>query len=173
MNPLVLAISYFFHLLATIIWIGGLALLVLVIWPAARRTFPVDDPQLATLQATFLRDIRKRFEPLANLSLIVLMVTGLFQTSGDPNYGGMLVFDNDWSRAILYKHIAIVGMVAVGLILQLGIAPAMERLIIMQASGQATPAEIERLNRRERRLNALNLALGVLVLVFTAVATAL
>ena len=35
MNPLVLAISYFFHLLATIIWIGGLALLVLVVWPAA------------------------------------------------------------------------------------------------------------------------------------------
>ncbi len=169
MNPLVLAISYFFHLVATIVWIGGLALLVLVVWPVASRTL-ADDP---AHQAAFFGALRRRFDPLANLSLVVLVVTGLFQTSGDPNYGGMLVFDNDWSRAILLKHIAIAGMVVVGVILQMGIAPALERTALQRALGQADPAEIARLSRREQRLNGLNLILGLLVLAFTAVATAL
>ncbi|MBN2472518.1 MAG: CopD family protein [Anaerolineae bacterium] len=169
MNPLVLAISYFFHLVATIVWIGGLALLVLVVWPVAGRTLAADPAQ----QAAFFGALRKRFDPLANLSLVVLVVTGLFQTSGDPNYGGMLVFDNDWSRAILLKHVAIVGMVVVGVVLQLGIAPALERMALQRALGESDPAENARLARREQRLNALNLALGLLVLAFTAVATAL
>lgn len=169
MNPLVLAISYFFHLVATIVWIGGLALLVLVVWPVAGRTL-ADDP---ARQAAFFGALRRRFDPLANLSLVVLVVTGLFQTSGDPNYGGMLIIDNDWSRAILLKHIAIAGMVVVGVILQLGIAPALERMALQRALGQPDPAESARLGRREQRLNALNLALGLVVLAFTAVATAL
>lgn len=169
MSPLVLAISYFFHLVATIVWIGGLALLVLVVWPVAGRTL-ADDP---ARQAAFFGALRKRFDPLANLSLVVLMVTGLFQTSGDPNYGGLLVFDNDWSRAILLKHVAIVGMVIVGVILQLGIAPALERMALLRAAGQEDPAETARLARREQRLNAINFVLGLLVLAFTAVATAL
>ncbi len=164
-----LAISYFFHLLATIIWIGGLALLVLVVWPAARRAFDSDDPRLAA----FLAALRKRFEPLANLSLVVLIVTGMFQTSGDPNYGGLLVFDNDWSRIILLKHIAMLGMVGAGLILQFGITPAVERLALLRSGGRQDPAAEARLARRERQLYALSLGLGVLVLAFTAAATAL
>ncbi len=168
MNPSVLAISYFFHLLATIVWIGGLALLVLVVWPAAARTLG-DDPRWPEL----LAELRRRFTPLANLSLVVLIVTGLFQTGGDPNYNGLLVFDNAWSRAILLKHIAIAGMILVGALLQFGVVPAQEQLAILRARGKADPAEAARLLRRERWLNALNLALGTLVLAFTAVATAL
>lgn len=171
MSPLVLAISYFFHLVATIVWIGGLALLVLVVWPVAGRTL-ADDP---ARQAAFFGALRKRFDPLANLSLVVLVVTGLFQTTGDPNYGGMLVFDNDWSRAILLKHVAIVGMVVVGVILQMVIAPGLERLALQRALGKGAtdPEETARLSRREQHLNGLNLVLGLLVLAFTAVATAL
>ncbi len=168
MSPLALAISYFFHLIATIIWIGGLSLLVLVVWPATRQTMD-GDPR----QADLLVAIRKRFTPLANVSLIVLIVTGLFQTSGDPNYGGMLVFDSDWSRAILLKHIAIIGMVIAGVILQLGTAPALERLALLRAGARADSSEEARLMRQEHRLNLINLVLGLAVLAFTAVATAL
>ena len=31
----VLALSYWLHLIATIVWVGGLALMALVVWPAA------------------------------------------------------------------------------------------------------------------------------------------
>jgi len=141
---------------------------VLVVWLAAGRTLG-DDPRWPDL----LAELRRRFTPLANLSLVILIVIGLFQTGGDPNYGGLLVFDNGWSQAILLKHIAIAGMVVAGALLQFGVAPAQERLAILRLRGKADPAESARLLRRERQLNTLNLAPGALVLAFTAVATAL
>lgn len=169
MSPWVLALNYFFHLVATVIWIGGMVMLALVVWPSSRRVLD-GDPKLADL----LADLRKRFNPLANLSLAVLIITGMIQMSGNPNYDGLLSFTNDWSRAILLKHLAILGMLIVGATLQWGVAPAQERLALLRASGKEAPAdEAARLDRQERRLDAINLLLGTLVLAFTALATAL
>jgi putative copper export protein len=100
-----LAGSFFLHLAATVVWIGGMALLVLVIYPLQRRVN--DDP------ARLLDAIEARFRPLANFSLLVLLVTGVFQTGNDEFYGGLFNFDNDWSRAMLGKHIAFAGMVLI------------------------------------------------------------
>ncbi|MEZ4515591.1 MAG: hypothetical protein R3C44_01710 [Chloroflexota bacterium] len=33
----VLALSYWIHLLATVIWLGGMALMAFIAWPALRR----------------------------------------------------------------------------------------------------------------------------------------
>src|SRR5947199_8041127 len=32
----ILALSYWLHMIATIVWVGGLALMALVVWPGAR-----------------------------------------------------------------------------------------------------------------------------------------
>jgi len=163
-----LAISLFFHMVATVVWVGGLVILALLVWPETRRIL-ASSPALYAL----LTRLRKRFFPLANLSLAVLIVTGLFQMTADPNYEGMLTFDNEWSRAMLFKHIAFVGMVVCGLLLQFGVVPALERASLLAERGRGDPAEWERLRRREVRLTWLNVGLGVLVLAFTAWATAL
>jgi uncharacterized membrane protein len=163
-----LALSYFFHLLATVFWIGGLALLVILVWPESRRVLQ-NTPGLYQL----LTRVRRRFLPLSNLSLAVLVVSGLLQMTGDPNYEGVLQFTNDWSRVILLKHIAIAGMFICGLALQLWVAPALERVTLLAERGKENPSEWERLHRVEVRLTWANLALGVLVLAFTAWATAL
>lgn len=168
MSPLILAISYFFHLLATVVWIGGLVILVVLVWPEARRVLERD-----TALLTLLTRLRRRFVPLSNFSLVVLVITGLVQMSGDPNYDGLLQFNNDWSRAILFKHIAVAGMVIGGVVLQYVVTPALERATLLLERGKGDPAEWERLRRREIRLTWLNVALGVAVLAFTAWATAL
>lgn len=168
MNPPFLAISYFLHLVATVTWIGGLILLVVLVNPAARRVLE-ESPALYR----FLREWRRRFAPITNLSLAVLVITGLFQMAGDEHYDGLMQFDNDWSRAILFKHIAVIGMVAVGLVLQYGVSPALERASMLAERGKGDPAEYARLHRRETRLTWLNVGLGILVLAFTAWATAL
>ena len=162
----VLAVNYFFHLAATVLWIGGLAIMALVVWPSSRRVLG-SDPRLADL----LIALRRRFQPLANLSLAVLVVTGMIQMTADPHYDGLLVFANDWSRAILLKHLVVIGMVIVGAALQWGVAPAQERLALRRALDPDTP-DADRLARRERLLSALNLLLGLLALAFTALATA-
>lgn len=169
MINLVLALSYFLHLVATIIWIGGLALLVVVVWPAAARLRSANTDLGAALR--FLAALRTRFNPLANISLIVLIVTGLIQMASNPHYKGFLQISDDWARAIFAKHIAVLGMIVVGVALQAWVGPALERASLLRMRGGST-TDLERLERRERLLTALNLVLGVVVLLFTAIATA-
>ena len=164
----ILAIAYFYHLIATVVWVGGLVMLTVLVWPEARRSLGSQgayEPLLAAL--------RRRFMPLTNFSLVVLSVTGLVQMTGDPNYDGVLQFSNEWSRVILLKHIAIAGMFACGLILQFSTIPALERASLLAEHGKGDPTTWTRLRRTEVRLTWINVTLSILVLAFTAWATAL
>ena len=166
MPPLLLALSYWLHLIATIIWIGGLAMLALVTLPGARKVIG-SGPQLGALMLEWQR----RFNPLAWLSLAALTVTGLIQMSANKNYDGFLAITNSWATAILLKHIAIAGMVVIGGIMQWGLTPAIARLALLESRGKPAP-ELDSLRRREILLTQINLACGLLVLALTAVARA-
>jgi putative copper export protein len=168
LQPSFLALSYFVHLIATVVWIGGLFSLTLLIWPETQRIL-AENPALHQ----FLNRLRKRFAPLTNFSLAVLWLSGLIQLSGDPNYQGTLIFDNEWSRVMLLKHIAVLGMMLCGLILQFVVAPALERASMLKERGKDDAGEWQRQRQREIRLTWVNLLLGVAVLGFTAWATAL
>lgn len=168
MSPSLLAFSLFLHLLATVVWLGGLFLLTLLVWPETRRRL-AGHPQRYRL----LDGLRQRFQPLSWLSMLVLLVTGLFQMTADPHYEGMLQFNNPWSRAILLKHVAMAGMVICGVLLQWRVAPALRRAGWLLDQGRSDAAEWRRLRRQELRLARMSVALGVLVLLFTAMATAL
>ncbi len=168
MSPSLLVASLFLHLLATVVWLGGLFLLTLLVWPETRRSLS-ENPERYRL----LGRLRKRFQPLTWLSLAVLIVTGLFQMTADPHYEGMLQFGSPWSRAILLKHVALVGMVGCGILLQWRVAPALERLGWLLERERGDAAEWARLRRQEVRLARISVALALLVLIFTAWATAL
>lgn len=173
MSASILAISYFFHLIATIVWVGGLVTLAILVIPAAQRVMGTNPPM-----ETFLAEIRRRFFPLTNFALVVLVATGLIQMAGDEQYDGMLQFTNEWSRAILLKHVAVGGMFICGLALQYTVIPALDRARLLLERGNPNAqtlamADIERLRKRESRLTWLNVILGVLTLAFTAWATAI
>ncbi len=166
-NPWLLAASYFFHLIATVVWIGGLVTMALVVWPGIRRA--------VTDSAAFGRAIEAidtRFRPLSNISLVVLLLTGFVQMNANQNYKGLLSITNVWAGAILLKHVSIIGMIAVGAVMNFGIQPALRRNAMLAANGVATEAEEAVLRKRLDRLARANLILGVLVLALTAVARA-
>lgn len=168
MSPVILAISYFFHLVATVVWLGGLMILTILVWPEARKTLETH-PQLYA----YLSRLRKRFVPLANFSFAVLLTSGMIQMAGDPNYLGVMDLGNAWSVALLLKHVVIVGMVVCSVALQYAVAPALERTSLLIERGKITRDEWDRLRHREVTLTWINNGLGVLVLVFTAWMTAL
>src|SRR6478736_1503229 len=120
-----LAFSFFLHLVATIVWLGGLLFMIVIVWPETRALIARQDQSGALLD--LLDRLRKRFYPLANLSLIVLIVTGLFQMDRNPHYDGLLQLTNDWTRAILLKHVAVLGMLVVGVLAQWVVIPALDR----------------------------------------------
>jgi len=161
-----LALSLFFHLTATAVWIGGLLITMLLVWPAARHTLEEAQPLYS-----LLRSLRKRFYPISNLSLFVLIATGLFQMTADPNYEGFMRFDNTWSVVMLVKHVVIVFMALAGLALQYGTAPALERTSLLLERGKDDSSIAQQwtsLRRREVILTWATGLLGLSVLAFSA-----
>jgi uncharacterized membrane protein len=152
-------------MLATVIWLGGLATLALLVLPAARSK--LDSLSFAAL----LEGIQKRLDPLGWLCLAVLLATGMFQMSASPNYSGFLSISNRWATAILVKHLVILGMVAISAWMTWGVLPALRRAALQRALGKPAP-QTEALQRRELTLLRLNLLLGGLVLLLTAIARA-
>lgn len=159
-----LALSYWVHLLATIIWLGGIALITLLAWPALQR---------GTLQANQWWAIQRKFVPWANASMIVLLVTGFYQMTVDSNYSGFLAIDSTWAFAILAKHLAYIVMVVITVYMQAVLYPAMSRLtLLLEQKPQAAAAEKARIEKQEILFLRLNLICAAVVLLFTAVATA-
>ncbi len=152
-----LTIAFWLHMTATIVWIGGIFYQALIVNPALER-FPDQRGRLA-------EHMRRKFQPLAWLSLFVLIGTGLLQMSGNPNYEGLFSVSNPWSRTILTKHIAIGLMVLVAAYQTWVLNPRLSRLALKR--------EIEGSNQvagEIARLNKVSLVLGILILGLTALA---
>ena len=166
-SNLIISASFFLHLLATVAWIGGLVTLALVVQPVLDRS-------AADLQtrARLLEALLKRFQPIANISLAVLILTGMVQTFTNRFYKGFLQFDNPWAQAILFKHIAVVGMILVAAFITFSVQPTLKRNALLIANGLSDEAQSARLQQQQVRLTRINLVLSVLVLLFTAIASA-
>ncbi len=159
-----LAISYWFHLLATVVWLGGVLLMALTAWPAFKQ---------ATLSSNQWLKVQRRFALWVNGSLLVLLVSGFFQMTNDVNYTGFLQIDTLWAWAILLKHVAYAGLVGVTVYLQMSLYPAMERTAVLsQKRPQLAASEQEKLAQQESRLLKINLFCAATLLFFTAMATA-
>ena len=170
MPTIALALNYWLHLLATVLWLGGLAMLLLVAWPSLR---PLSDADPAG-ESRLFEALERRFRPFANISLLVLIVTGIIQMGGDPHYEGFLRFDTPWTLTLLAKHVIIGGMVIVTALLQWVVYPALERARLLARRDVADGRVLEATARRRlQRLAAANLGLGVIVLLLTAYLTAL
>jgi uncharacterized membrane protein len=158
-----LSLVYWLHMLATVAWIGGLAAMVLLVLPAARRSLDT------SAYAALLAAIQRRLDPLGWISLLLLVGTGLFQMSASPNYQGFLAISNRWAAAILVKHLVFFVMVGVSAYLTWGLLPRLGRVALRQSRGLEAP-EAEQLRHRETSLIRLNLVLGAVVLALTAIA---
>ncbi|MCY4070829.1 MAG: CopD family protein [Chloroflexi bacterium] len=163
MSQAALAISLFFHILATVVWIGGILLITFLVIPQVNNVL---EDQTALHQILFR--IRGRFAQVSNLALAVLIVTGLLQMTADPNYGGLLRLHNQWSRVLLLKHLLIAIMAILGLALQWSVAPALERVGLLLQHGKDGDSEWRRLRRSERRLTLAIALLAMLILATSA-----
>jgi uncharacterized membrane protein len=162
-SPTALATAYWLHMLATVVWIGGLACMALLVLPAARKTLE------SGAYAQFLGRLQDRLQLAGWMCLLVLSATGMFQMSANPNYGGFLAIENRWAAAILTKHIAIALMVMISAYSTWGLMPQLKRSAMLRALGKSGDAGLEqRLLARENLLLQVNLLLSVLVLALTA-----
>lgn len=158
-----LLFSFWLHMAATVAWLGGLATLALIVIPSLRRTLNPRD------FANWLTLLNQRLDPIGWFSLGILIFTGLLQMDSSPNYDGFLSLSNAWAVAICLKHIVFFGMISVSAFITWSVTPALRRAAFRRARGKPDKQEMLWL-RRFQLLISLNLALGLLVLVFTALA---
>lgn len=165
-------IAYWLHMIATVVWIGGLAAMIMLVTPMGHSH--LDEEGAAKLQFKSLQ----RLESLIWFCIIVLVSTGILQMSSHPNYQGFLEIGNRWSTAILIKHLVFLVMVLLSAYLSWGLTPKLERIILLNAHKRSpngdrvdgSHLESTRISRRITILLTINLVLGICVLGLTAVA---
>lgn len=153
MTPILIALSYWLHAMATVIFIGYYVLLALIFLPVLSKTE----------NGTALSEISKRSRPWMYASLLIFIVTGIYLMIVDTNYLGFADFGNFWGIVMLVKHILIVGMIAMGFWFN-----AILRVGPLMSSNTGVAQAISRFRWY---VNAMAIS-GVLVLLLTALAQA-
>lgn len=163
--PWALSLVYWMHFIATVVWVGSLAAMMILVLPAMKRTLDPDS------QLTLMEAVQTRLEPIAWFSISLLILSGLFQMSVNPHYDGFLSTSTQWSLAILAKHFLGVIMVVVSAIQTWEVFPAIRRAILLSKKTK-NQDELDALRRREYRLLQINFLVAILILGATAVARA-
>ena len=161
-----LTLTFWLHMLATVVWIGGLVALALLVLPAVQRSL---EPEA---RAAFLDQIQRRMESLGGFSLFLLLATGMFQMSANPNFEGYLAYTNPWGKAMLLKHGLFVLMLGISAAQTWWLLPNIRRAALLQKRGKGDPSTVEKMRRRETFLFRINLVLSMLILGATALARA-
>ena len=138
-------------------------MILLVLLPSAKNSL-----QSAPMISGLMQEITKRFTPIANIGIFVLIVTGIVTASYDKNFSEIFDLGNRWNLVMYLKHLLVALMVVVHLYRGLILNPRIDRL-----SSQVDESQISNLRRYSLGLVKANLILGVLVLVVSGILTSM
>ncbi len=159
MNLWVLALSHFIDVVGTVVWIGGILMTLFVILPGAKTA--LESPPIV---GKLMKEIAKRFTPLANISIILIIVTGIIIYYYDKNYTSFLDLENRWNMMIALKHVFVATMIIIHFYRGLILNPKIERF-----SSQPNEKQTSRLKKISLDLVKANFAFGIIVLLLTVV----
>lgn len=171
MSLFIFSLSHFLHLLATVVWIGGIVMILFVILPSAKSAL-----ESAPMVSRLMKEITKRFTPMANISILVLIATGIFIAQYEKNFTGVLDFNNPWNLIMLLKHFLVALMIIVhfyrGLILNPKIGRLSSQMNQFQVNSSIS-SQVARLQKFSLALVKTNLVLGTIVLLLTGISSSL
>ncbi len=154
MRGIILAASHWAHLIATVIWIGGIIFILLIALPSAKQV-------LGSEAGKLMGEISKRFTPIANYSIIFLLVTGIILTALNKQLSEIESVRNNWTLFLIVKHVLVLGMIVVHFYRGLVLTP--------KIAGTEPSEQKASLQRLSLNLVKLNLCLGLLVLFFSGI----
>lgn len=171
MSLFIFSLSHFLHLLSTVVWIGGIAMILLVILPGAKAAL-----ESAPMVSRLMKEITKRFTPMANISILVLIATGIVIAYYEENFSGFTDFNSPWNVIMFLKHFLVALMIIVHFYRGLILNPKIGRLSSQMNESQVTPSlssQVERLQKFSLDLVKTNLVLGMIVLLLTGISSSL
>lgn len=153
MREILLVGSYWLHSIATVVWIGGITIILFIVMPSAKQVLGVEAGKL-------MGEISKRFNPIANYSITLLIVTGAVLTAFNKQYSGICNFDNNWLLGLIVKHVFVIGMVIVHFYRGLILTPKIAKT---EADEKAS------LQKLSLNLVKTNFCLGLIVLLLSGI----
>jgi len=151
MKELIIA-CYWIHLVATVIWIGGITFIIFIAIPSSKQVLGAESGKL-------MGEISKRFTPLANYSIILLFVSGIVLAGLNKQFSGVRVLESNWTMALILKLVLFFSMTAIHFYRGLVLAPKIMRT--------ATQTEKTALQELSINLVKVNFALGLSVLLLS------
>ncbi len=145
------------HVLAALLWLGGMFFLAAVGAPVLRRVEP------PSLRAELFRKLGVQFRRVGWISILVLLVTGTLNL----HFRGLLSFDvlssasfwrTSYGVALAWKLLAVTAMLAVQAIHDFIVGPAASRL-------EPGGADMLRARRQAALLARLSAILGIIVVI--------
>lgn len=155
----IVSLSHFLHISATVVWIGGLVMTLLVILPGSKTAL---DSTL--LVGKLMKEVGQRFTPLANMSILILIFSGLILLYANRDLTSFGDLAKSGSILVFCKLVVVAVMVCIhfyrGLVLNQK---------IIRSAAQANDAQTAGLRKFSLDLVKINLMLGIAVLFFSAV----
>lgn len=179
MQQVVVALSIWLHLLATVVWMGQAILGSLVYMPIFSQQ--LKGPALGNMIGGMARRIR----PFIWGSIVIFIITGIPMTTGKMALLGLTGFSAPWSILILVKHIIVVIMIVLAAYTDRVALPRLVEVLTAaagppggaqagpppQASGP--PPHVKAAIGRSRLGGSAIMICGIVVLLLTAIAEAL
>ncbi|HDK42652.1 MAG TPA: hypothetical protein ENG87_04680 [Candidatus Pacearchaeota archaeon] len=156
MKELILITSYWVHLLATVIWIGGIIFILFIAIPSSKQVMGAESGKL-------MGEISKRFTPLANYSILLLVVTGILLTVLSKQFSGFGSLGNKWISIMSLKHVIVSVMIAIHFYRGL--------LLIPKIGKTESSIEKKALLKISLNLVKVNFFFGILVLLLSAISS--
>lgn len=149
---------YWFHLSATVIWIGGIFFLLFIAIPSTKK-IPAQEAGI------IMGYIAKKFTLFVNYSIVILFMTGIILTIFNKNFTSMENFYNPWMIILFIKHVIVISMIIIHLF----------RLFVLSNKIEKAPSMGKKtvLQKRSLHLVKINLALGVTVLLLSGITSIL
>ena len=158
MREILSIISVWVHLLATVVWIGGIFFILFVALPGARKN--LEQP------GKFMGELSKRFTPLANLSILLVFATGIIMSLSAGSFSDL---GSSESQILFIKVSVALVMAGVHFYRGLILTPKIGKM-----TAEARPADaIAKLQQLSLRLVKANLFLGMAVLFLSVMLSAL
>jgi uncharacterized membrane protein len=154
MNELILAAASWLHLIATVIWIGGIAFILFIAMPSARQVMGADAGKL-------MGEVSKRFTPVANYSIAILVLTGAVMAVLNNRFSSSAIPENNWIIVLAVKHILVLTMIVIHFYRGRILAPKIMKM-------EPEPRKVALQNLSINLVKA-NFGLGLMVLLLSAI----
>jgi len=133
------------HDVFTVVWIGGLFMSSLVVQPVLKQNLE-NGQQLKRIMSSF----QARFRKITGISILGLLITGVYLSRMQPEFFGMFNFGNSYSTMLSIKIIIVLMMIG-----------------IMIVSGLLLKKQVNNFELITKSLMITNMVLGLVVIILS------